>query len=224
MRESGYIIIEGNIGVGKSTFAGAMAAAIRAMGARAECIYEPDEKNNPYLAKYYDDPRRYAFTMQMHLLHSRFAQTWRAQANALGGRGWYILDRSYYGDVCFARVQEKMGYFTDDERNTYIQAHRNMRAFLELPSAAIFLAAPPSVCKARIDRRGRECETGRKPISTDYIEALENELELLEDILDARCHTMHLDWSADVTPKIIESRACDIAHGLLTSAHYDWDF
>lgn len=224
MKRSGYVIVEGNIGVGKSTFAQALANAIRAQKCAAEYLPEPDDKTNPFLDKYYEDPARYAYSMQMHLLHARFASTRYAQAGALADRGWYILDRSYYGDICFANVQNKDGYFTPWECESYLKAHRNMREFIEPPTAAIFLCAPPAICKQRIEKRARPCETGKKPIPVEYLVSLDEELVKLERVLDARCRVMHMPWHLDLTHEQIESQARAVADALLSHDDGDWDF
>ena len=224
MRESGYIIIEGNIGVGKSTFAAALADAIRARGLRAEMIPEPDDKTNPFLADYYKNEAAFAYKTQMYLLHARFASTRYAQAGALAHKGWFILDRSYYGDICFAKVQERLGYFTSAESAAYMQAHRNMREFVELPAAAIFLDAPADVCKARIERRARPCETGAKPISIDYLRMLGAEIDVLRDVLSKRCAVYSIPWEWDKTPQEIAWRANELAEAITSSDRGDGDY
>lgn len=224
MKRSGYVIIEGNIGVGKSTFSQALANAIAMRGCRSEYLPEPDDTTNPFLDQYYKDPSAFAYKMQMHLLHARFASTRYAQAAALAHLGWYILDRSYYGDICFANVQAKSGYFTPAECESYLQAHRNMREFIEPPTAAIFLSAPPAVCKSRIERRARPCET-EKPIPLEYLVALDEEIEKLERVLDARCRVLHLPWHLDQTPDQIAARTGSVADALLSHDDGgDWDF
>jgi deoxyadenosine/deoxycytidine kinase len=80
--DNGYIIIEGNIGVGKSTFSRILADAFIKREKRAEYLLEPDDKTNPFLAAYYADPKGTAYKMQMHLLHRRFRDTRYAQAAA----------------------------------------------------------------------------------------------------------------------------------------------
>lgn len=224
MRKSGCIIVEGNIGVGKSTFAAALADSIHALGLRAETIPEPDDKSNPFLEDYYKDPAAFAYKTQMHLLHARFASTRYAQAAALAHKGWFILDRSYYGDICFAKVQQRLGYFTDAESDSYMQAHRNMREFIELPAAAIFLDAPEDVCKERIERRARPCETGAKPISIDYLRMLGGEIDALRDILAKQCAVYSLPWKSDKTPQEIAWRANEIADAITSSNRGDLDY
>ena len=82
MNASGYVIIEGNIGVGKSTFSAILAEEFKRAGLRAEYLPEPDETTNPFLEAYYKDPAAHAYEMQCHLLHKRFEATQYAVAGA----------------------------------------------------------------------------------------------------------------------------------------------
>ena len=121
-------------------------------------------------------------------------------------------------------IQAKSGYFTPAECESYLQAHRNMREFIEPPTAAIFLCAPPAICKQRIEKRARPCETGKKPIPVEYLAALDDEIGKLERVLDARCRVLHLPWHLDQTPDQIAAQAGSIADALLSHDDGEWDF
>lgn len=218
---SGYIIIEGNIGVGKSTFSKLLVDAFKFLGFRAEYLPEPDETTNPFLAAYYADPKGTAYKMQMHLLHQRFKSTRYAQAAALAGKGWYILDRSYYGDICFANVQRQDGYFTEAECESYLDAHRNMREFIEPPTCAVFLWAEPHVCNDRICTRARNCEKG---IDLHYLQSLQAEIDKLEEVLKTRCPVMHLNWDKQQNETELYFHAIEIAREIAGMPRKDWDF
>lgn len=221
MLNSGYIIIEGNIGVGKSTFAKLLSQAFEAQGLQAEYLPEPDETTNPFLSAYYADPKATAYKMQMHLLHQRFKATRYAQAAALAGKGWYILDRSYFGDIAFAKVQVEDGYFTSEEYQSYLDAHRNMREFLETPTCAIFLKAAPEICASRIVKRSRDCESG---IPLGYLKHLQSEIDALEAVLQARCPVLELDWTTNQTYEDLAAKAAEVVKQLTALPRKDWDF
>ena len=106
------VIVEGLIGAGKSTLTQELG---QAMGPDTLVLMEPDEQNNanPYLADFYGDKDRWAFTMQAHLLGVRYRMQLMAQWHAMGGRGHALCDRSYYGDTCFARMMHKTGQISD---------------------------------------------------------------------------------------------------------------
>lgn len=60
------VIVEGNIGVGKSTLACQLARQLN-----YKVFLEPTTKN-PYLAKFYEDPKKYALKLQLWIFRQRF--------------------------------------------------------------------------------------------------------------------------------------------------------
>ncbi len=227
MISSGYVIIEGNIGAGKSTFAKALTRALGDVQAvPAEYLPEPDETSNPFLARYYSDPQRWAYTMQMHLLGSRYKATQFAQWGALNGRGWYIMDRSYFGDLCFAQVQRRDGYFTDDEFNSYVQLHKAMQANIHFPTAAIFLRCSTDELQSRIAHRmsekaGRLCECA---ISKDYLRNLQIEIDRLEAFMVNHTNVISVDWHEPRNADDIQKTAEEVAEKLVRSTSRAHDF
>lgn len=209
---SGVIIVEGNIGAGKSTFAQHLARALD-----GEYLPEPADGTNPYLEDYYRDPARWAFEMQMFLLTRRYRAQKYAQGKVRHGGGFVVLDRSYYGDVCFANVQKQLGYFSERDYETYLSHHTDMKVNLEPPAVAFFLSVDTSVCKERINRRlsekeGRKCESG---ITLDYLDRLDAEIKKLADSLKGKTNVRELPWTAergdDAISRACESFALDIA-------------
>lgn len=224
MKTSGYIIVEGNIGAGKSTFAQALANAFRAHGHNAEYLAEPADGTNPFLPLYYEDPKRWAFTMQAHLLSKRYEMTQYAQHGALMGKGWFIMDRSYFGDLYFANVQMKDGYFTPDEYASYVSLHKAMQANIHFPTAAVFLDCLPCVCKQRISKRmsereGRKCEAA---IDIEYLQSLEDEIDRLCCFLRTQTQTYRLEWTTERSDDEIMKKAQDIATAIAYSEPDDY--
>lgn len=202
---SGVIIVEGNIGAGKSTFAQHLAKALE-----GEYLPEPADGTNPYLEDYYRDPARWAFEMQMFLLTRRYRAQKYAQGKVRHKGGFVVLDRSYYGDVCFANVQRLLGYFSERDYETYLSHHADMKVNLEPPAVAIFLGVDTGVCKERINRRlsekeGRKCESG---ISLDYLDRLDSEIKELADSLKGKTIVKELPWTAERSEEAIE-RVCE---------------
>lgn len=226
MNTSGYVIIEGNIGAGKSTFAKALTLALKKAGVNAEYLPEPDENTNPFLADYYADPKRYAFTMQMHLLGRRYAMTQYAQWGALCGKGWFVMDRSYFGDLCFANVQRKQGLFTESEFASYVNNHKAMQTNIHFPSAAIFLRCDADECIKRINARmsekaGRKCESS---IDKQYLQDLQIEIDQLENFMRNYSRIVSRDWTDPVDKTGIEFRAKAIADLLIDDCASRRDF
>ena len=217
MRTNGYVIIEGNIGAGKSTFAQALSKAIALYGCAAHYMPEPDETNNPFLPLYYADPKRWAFTMQAHLLSQRYEMTQFAQHGALAGKGWFIMDRSYFGDLYFANVQMKDGFFTPDEYRSYVSLHKAMQANIHFPTAAIFLACEPKTCLTRINKRmtekaGRACESS---IQIGYLQSLQAEIVKMRNFLSTQTEVHILPWDEKQSDTEIFKKACEIAETLI---------
>lgn len=226
MKENGYIIIEGNIGAGKSTLAQAIVNAMQNRLLKSTYLAEPDEKTNPFLKSYYAQPNETAFKMQMHLLSTRYISTQAAQWGALSGLGWFVMDRSYFGDLCFANVQKKDGYFTNDEFNSYVNAHKAMQTNIHFPTAAIFLKSDVQICRQRIDKRisekaGRKCESG---ISLEYLSSLQCEINKLQSFMENHTTVIELSYNADLNKDQIDSIASGIVDRLTNTNDNRNDF
>ena len=140
--ESVYVVVQGCIGVGKSTFTQALAD-----WAGGEALFEPADGegilNNPFLSRYYADPKRWGYTMQVHLLGCRFRAHMYAQSKCLYKGGFVVSDSSYWGDQCFARMLFDDGLLTKDEYMSYMRIHKSMQANLLYPTVCISLHASP---------------------------------------------------------------------------------
>jgi deoxyadenosine/deoxycytidine kinase len=214
----GVIIVEGNIGAGKSTF-----SAILAEKLGGEFMPEPAEGTNEYLEDYCKDPAHFAFKMQMFLLTMRYRAQKYAQAKVRAKGGFVVMDRSYYGDVCFANVQKDNGFFTERDYLTYMMHHHDMKLNLEPPAAAIFLNVSTEKSMERIAHRasviaGRECESG---YTLEYVEAIGREIDTLQKSMKKYTNVFSLDWNEDrIKPEIeqvcvemaamIRSLPCDV--------------
>ncbi len=166
MERKHYILIEGGIGLGKTTLAEALGKRIG-----AKVLFEPAEGVNPYLDDYYKDPAAYAFKIQIFLLWRRFRAHSLAQALVMQGECSVISDRSYYGDRAFARVQHDQGFFDDRDLETYTELHRDMGRSLVMPTCVILLEGDANLAFSRISSRGRGCEVG---MSKDYWQAVQD--------------------------------------------------
>ena len=184
MKQCKVVIVEGLIGSGKTTLSRELG---QALGPTALTLFEPDEKGggNPYLADYYGDPARWSFVMQVHQLQARFRMHLQAQWHALQGFGHAVLDRSYFGDTSFARLQVKMGLMSQREFDTYSSIYQAMTASVLFPNVCVRVLADPEVCNARVAKR-MEVETGRKcekAIDLDYLRGLETEIDHMVGVL-----------------------------------------
>jgi deoxyadenosine/deoxycytidine kinase len=206
------IIVEGIIGAGKTSLSQELAEQL---GPDTLYFTEPDDQNdaNPYLADYYADPERFAFVMQIHLLQARFRMHHAAQWHVMSRTGDAVLDRSYFGDVAFAHLQQRLGLLSDRQFETYRDLYQCMTASVLYPNVCIFLDVPPEVSYDRIHsrlqaREGRRCE---EKVSLDYLKALDEEIRVVLTALEHRgTHILRLPWAKDrATP---ESRAESVRH------------
>jgi deoxyadenosine/deoxycytidine kinase len=159
------IWVEGIIGAGKTTFAREVAKRLN-----LRLIEEPVDAN-PYLALFYKDPKKYAFGMQMRLLHHRYAiqQLAAYEATGMGGYSGAVLDRSLSGDRVFAKLHTQEGNIEEIDWKTYELAYDVMCRSLLPPTLMVFIDVQPETAHERMRTRGREAEA-EVPLS--YLEAL----------------------------------------------------
>lgn len=155
-----FIAIAGNIGAGKSSLTGLLA---KHFGWNA--FYESVD-NNPYLADFYEDMRRWSFNLQIYFLSSRF----RHQKQMLDNEGRFIQDRTIYEDVeIFAKNLHEMGLMSDRDFNNYEALFDEMTSFLQPPNLLIYIRAQVPTLVRQIQQRGRDYEN---TIRIEYLERL----------------------------------------------------
>jgi deoxyguanosine kinase len=149
-----YIVIEGPIGVGKTTLARRIAESFG-----AQTLLELPQEN-PFLEKFYRDPARYALPAQLFFLFQRMnqlrdlAQTDLFNAPVVSD---FLLDK----DPLFARLT-----LGDDELNLYRQLYDHLSPQVPKPDLVIYLQAQPETLVERVRKRGIAMEAG---ISEPYL-------------------------------------------------------
>jgi deoxyadenosine/deoxycytidine kinase len=155
-----YIALAGNIGAGKSSLTGLLSKHFG-----WEAYYESVE-DNPYLADFYEDMRRWSFNLQIYFLSARF----RNQKQMLGERASFIQDRTIYEDVeIFARNLYEMGLMSERDYVNYRDLFHEMSDYLRPPDLLIYLRAKVPTLVNQIQLRGRDYENS---IRIDYLERL----------------------------------------------------
>lgn len=155
-----YIAVAGNIGVGKSSLTGLMAKHFEWVP------YFESVEDNPYLADFYEDMRRWSFNLQIYFLSSRFQH----QIQILKGTSDFIQDRTIYEDVeIFAKNLFEMGLMAERDYHNYCTLFNEMMAFLRPPDLLIYLRAQVPTLVRQIQARGRAYESS---IRIDYLERL----------------------------------------------------
>ena len=158
--EGKLIIVEGNIAAGKSTLCRDIAEKLN-----YGLFIEPTD-NNPFLEKYYADPKTYALPMQMWFLKQRFTTYCQALRYLLEGvddKGkkvnGVILDRSIFSDSVFAEKNYVDENFSTEGYNEYKMLRAKFLSLVPLPHLMVYLDASPETCYDRIHNlRKRGCE------------------------------------------------------------------
>lgn len=146
------IVLAGMIGAGKSTYTTFISEEFQ-----SEAFYE-QVVENPILEKFYADPKRWAFSLQIFFLNTRF----RSIKDALIHRH-NVLDRSIYEDALFTRINYEEGNMSEAEMTLYTDLLDNMMEELtEIPKKApdllIYLRGSLETHLDRIKKRGRPFE------------------------------------------------------------------
>ena len=157
---SQYLVVAGNIGVGKSSLTSLLA---RRFGVTP--VFEVVEEN-PYLADFYDDMPRWGFASQVFFLTRRLQQ----HQELLQLDGVVVQDRSIYEDAeIFARGLHLGGHLSMRDWRTYYDLYTRIVATLPPPDLVVYLDASVPTLLARIRKRGRDYEQN---ITADYLTRL----------------------------------------------------
>lgn len=195
-----FIVVEGNIGVGKSTFCGSLT---RHMGERARFFPEPVDKPafGTLLRRYYTDPARWGFPFQMFVLKERFRQ--HTLAAELAANGTHVVqDRSIYADGCFGRLVHADGNMSDEEWDIYADTFGCLKRFLRYPDLMIYLRARPELCHERVLARAR---IGEGAVSIGYLRRLHDKHEELVEAMSRFTRVLIFDWEdfpSDITREV----------------------
>ncbi len=141
------VVIEGPIGVGKTSLARILADRLP-----ARLMLEVVEEN-PFLSRFYEDKERYAFQTEAFFLLSRFKQHAELAQARLFQRHTvadYLFDKTFL----FASLNLR-----GDEFELYRTLFDQLRTRLPDPDLTIYLRAEPDLLLRRIAKRGREFET-----------------------------------------------------------------
>jgi deoxyguanosine kinase len=155
-----YIVIEGNIGTGKTSLARKISSDFN-----TRLILERFAEN-PFLPLFYDQPSRYAFPLELSFLADRYQQLNDEltpqelfQQQTVSD---YILSKS----LIFANITLK-----DDENTLYQRLFQIINPNLPKPDLLIYLHKDTQLLKSNIQKRGRSYEQN---IEEDYLRKLES--------------------------------------------------
>ena len=153
-----FIAIEGNIGAGKTTFATKFAEDFN-----AKLVLERFEEN-AFLPKFYEDPKRYAFPLEMSFLADRYQQLTDDLSQYDLFKTSVISDYFVFKSLIFSKVT-----LSDDEYILYRKIFNFMYKDLIKPDLYIYLYQNVNRLLQNIKKRGREYE---QTIKAGYLEQI----------------------------------------------------
>jgi len=150
-----YIVVEGPIGVGKTSLADMLAERLQAR----KLLEGPEE--NPFLSQFYTDMRRYAFQTQLYFLLNRFRQQQELVQ-------FDLFKQSLVSDYLFAK-DKIFAYLTldDNELALYERLHPLLEMRVQKPDLVLYLQASTEVLMRRIQMRARAYE---RELDRTYLE------------------------------------------------------
>lgn len=181
-----YIVVEGPIGVGKTTLVTRLAERYQ-----ARTVLEIFEEN-PFLANFYSDRARYAFQTEMFFLLSRYRQQEDFGQDDLFGR-MAVSDYLFVKCRLFASLT-----LTDHELSLYDRMYTILTSQVPKPDVVVHLNAPLDVLLGRISQRGRPYEQNMDAEYLDRLRALYQQFfQHYEDTPLLEIDTTDIDFSRD---------------------------
>ncbi|OFX21234.1 MAG: hypothetical protein A2041_06855 [Bacteroidetes bacterium GWA2_31_9b] len=155
-----YLVIEGNIGAGKTTFAKRIAEEYN-----AKLILE-QFADNPFLPKFYSEPEKFSFQLELSFLAERYHQLNSELTSRDLFKSFTIADYYFMKSLIFARATLK-----EDEYNLYRQIFDIIYKSIPKPDLYVYLHQDVINLKKNICKRGRDYEQG---ISNEYLTKLQD--------------------------------------------------
>ncbi len=149
-----FIVVEGPIGVGKSSLVKRIAESL------GMDTFLEKPADNPFLERFYQDPRGAALPTQLSFLFQRAQQYQQLRQQDLFHPAT-VADFMVDKDRLFAQTT-----LDDDEYHLYEQVYKNLSMDAPTPDLVVYLQAPTEVLLQRIENRGIGYEQG---IDADYL-------------------------------------------------------
>jgi deoxyadenosine/deoxycytidine kinase len=170
-----WIIVEGNVGAGKSTFLKTIQQHVD-----VGFVFEPHEQwqqvgnAGNILKNFYENPSRWAYTFESYAFITRIiAQQRYTQTQH---KSTCILERSVFSDrYCFAKNAHEAGYMSELEWHLYCECFAWLvEHYMPKPAGFIYLSVDPIICLERIRQRDRHEES---QVSLTYLQQLHEKHE-----------------------------------------------
>jgi 2-amino-4-hydroxy-6-hydroxymethyldihydropteridine diphosphokinase len=153
-----YIAVEGNIGAGKTSLTNKIAHDFN-----AKLILERFA-DNPFLPKFYKEPERYAFTLEMSFLADRYQQISDDLSQLDLFKDFIVSDYDVNKSLIFSKVT-----LPEDEFRLYRKLFYQVYKDIAKPDLYVYLYQNTERLQANIKKRGRSYE---KDIKADYLEKI----------------------------------------------------
>ncbi|MBT8288778.1 MAG: 2-amino-4-hydroxy-6-hydroxymethyldihydropteridine diphosphokinase [Bacteroidia bacterium] len=173
-----YIAIEGNIGAGKTSLATMISKEFN-----AKLILERFA-DNPFLPKFYKEPQRYAFTLEMSFLADRYQQISDDLSQLDLFRDFIVSDYDVFKSLIFSKIT-----LPEDEFMLYRKLFYQVYKDIAKPDLYIYLFQNTERLQENIKKRGRQYEQNidrdyLDKINAGYLEFLRNQSELKVKMID----------------------------------------
>lgn len=152
------IVIEGNIGAGKTTLATKIAEDFN-----AKLVLE-GFADNPFLPKFYEDSARYALPLEMSFLADRYQQLSEDLTQLDLFKQFIVSDYYIFKSLIFSRVT-----LQEDEYRLYHRIFEIMYKEIPKPDLYVYLYQNTTQLLANIKKRGRSYE---QEIPSDYLDKI----------------------------------------------------
>lgn len=179
-----YLVIEGNIGAGKTSLARKLAAETGSKLVLEQFV------NNPFLPKFYKDPDRYAFQLELAFLADRYQQLKTEIANRDLFQQQTVSDYYFIKSLIFSKNTLK-----EDEYALYRKLFSIIQQQIPLPDLYVYLHVHIDNLMSNIKKRGRSYESNIEPeylkkIERGYFEFIKSRGDLSILVIDVN----HIDF------------------------------
>lgn len=173
-----FIAIEGNIGAGKTSL-----ATMIAQDFNAKLILERFA-DNPFLPKFYKEPERYAFTLEMSFLADRYQQISDDLSQLDLFKDFMVSDYDVHKSLVFSKVT-----LPEDEFRLYRKLFYQVYKDIARPDLYVYLYQNTERLQSNIKKRGRTYEkeiqdSYLEKINSGYLEFLKSQTDLNIKIID----------------------------------------
>jgi deoxyadenosine/deoxycytidine kinase len=166
-----YVVIEGIIGAGKTSL-----SQLLAQRWNAQLVLE-EFAENPFLPKFYEDSKRYAFPLELSFLSERFAQ--QKQVFQTGNLFQPKVVADYFLPKCQIFAKNNL---EEEEYKLFMRLFDIMQQNVPKPDLLVYLHLSPEQALRNIQKRGRSYE---QKITSEYLDQIQrNYLSFIQQHAD----------------------------------------